>query len=63
MQIEHDTVDSNTLANITRRLIGAIYCRIPDVMNNVACDWLAPWFYVADELTLVQNSVLLTNKQ
>ena len=41
--------NSNALENITRRLIGqrhkfataysVIYCRKPDVMRNVACDW------------------------
>ena len=38
----------NALENITRRLIGrrkfvivnsVIYCRKPDFMSNVACDW------------------------
>ena len=52
---------SNALANKTQRLIGegqefatvysAISRRRPDVMSNVACDWLTSWFYVADELT------------
>ena len=31
-------------------------------MSNVASDWLTSWFNVADDLNLVQNNVLLTNK-
>ena len=41
--------DSNALANIMRHLIGqrqkfatlysAMYCRKPNVMSNVTCDW------------------------
>ena len=45
----HTNENSNTLKNITRRLIGqgqkfanvysVIYCRKPDVMSNVDGDW------------------------
>ena len=69
--------NSNTLANLTRRLIGqrqefasvysAIYRRSTDVISDIASDWLTWLFYVADEAyvwckCLVQIAVPLTNK-